>query len=308
MEKIKKIPLPISGLILGLFALGNLLRTYGENLRNIIGLIAGVLFILVTLKIVFNYSGTKKELENPVVATVFPTYSMALMLLSTYIKPVVGDVAKLVWIIGVLLHIYLMFKVLIKYVPNFDIKNMFPSWFITFVGIVVGSVSAPAFGMEKFGIIFFWFGLVAYLILIPFNIKRVYIDKSLPNPAKATIAIFAAPGSLLLAGYMSSFADKNLYMIYFLLGISQFFYWLVIVQLPKLLKSDFLPSFSSFTFPLAISGLSLKLTSKFFAENDMMIAGLKYMVKFEELIATILIFYVLVKYIQLIFKGDKKTI
>lgn len=307
MEKIKKIPLPIAGLILGLAALGNLVRTYSEGLRNIFGIVSGILFLLLLIKIVFNFQATKEELNNPVVATVFPTYSMALMLLSTYLKPTIGETAKVLWIIGVALHIFLMVKVAVKYLPKFDIKTMFPTWFITFVGIVVGSVTAPAFGMENLGQIFFWFGLLSYLVLIPFNIKRVYVLKNMPEPTIPTIAVFAAPGSLLLAGYMSSFPSKNMTMVYFLLFMSQFFYWMVIIQMPKLLNSEFYPSFSAFTFPLVISGIGLKLTNKFLMENGIIIGFLKYMVKFEELISLIIVLYVLLKYIQFIF-GDKKPV
>lgn len=305
MNKIKKIPLPMAGLVLGMFALGNLLRSYGENLRNIIGIASSILLVLISLKIIVNFSGTKDEMKNPVVATVFPTYSMSLMLFASYLKPLVGQWAIIFWYIGVLLHIFLILKISIKYIPNFNIKNMFPSWFITFVGIVVASVTAPAFSMEHIGRLFFWFGLGSYLILIPLNIKKVYIDKGLAPPAKATIAIFAAPGSLLLAGYISSFPEKNMLLFSFLIIISQFFYWFVVVQMPKLLGSQFYPSFSSFTFPLVISGLSLKLANKVLLEKEIVISALKYMVKFEELFAAIMVSYVLVKYLQFIVKTDK---
>ncbi len=308
MDKIKKIPLPMAGLILGIAALGNLLKSYSEMLRNLLGLISGLLFILLTLKIFFNLEGSKKELENPVVATVFPTYSMSMMLLATYLKPFIGETAKLFWILGVVLHLGLMLKVSFKYIPNLKIENMFPTWFITYVGIVVASVTGPAFGMESLGRIFFYFGLIAYLVLIPLNLKRAYGLKNIPIPALPTIAVFAAPGSLLLAGYMSSFPVKNLAILYFLLVISQAFYLMVIIQLPKLLKSEFYPSFSAFTFPLVISGLGLKLATKFLSESGSGIIALKYLVIVEEVVASVIVAYVLIKYLNFIFFKEKTRV
>ena len=40
---------------------------------------------------------------------------------------------------------------------NFSIKKVFPSWYIVFVGIAVGSVTANVHGMERIGQAAFWF-------------------------------------------------------------------------------------------------------------------------------------------------------
>lgn len=55
----------------------------------------------------------------------------------------------------------------------------------------------------------FWFGFVTYLILLPIVIYRVLKVKGMPEQTLPTIAIFAAPASLLLAGYMKSFQAKT---------------------------------------------------------------------------------------------------
>ena len=53
MKKIlAKYPYPISGLILGLAALGNLIRNYGEGFRKTFGIIAMVLLVILIIKIV----------------------------------------------------------------------------------------------------------------------------------------------------------------------------------------------------------------------------------------------------------------
>lgn len=47
MNLIKKIPIPVCGVVLGMFGLGNLLQSYSEGIRmacGIVGTILGILF------------------------------------------------------------------------------------------------------------------------------------------------------------------------------------------------------------------------------------------------------------------------
>lgn len=307
MDKIKKIPVPIAGLVLGLAALGNLIQTYSEGVRLALGAISGLLFILLTLKIITNFEGFKTDLENPVVAAVFATYSMAIMLLSTYLKPFIGESAKFIWLFGVVLHIAIILFFTVRFALKKNIKMVTAAWFIPYVGIAVASITAPAFKMLSLGQGAFWFGLVCYVILLPIVLYRIHAIGEIPAPAIPTSAIVTAPGSLLLAGYMNSFAEnKNMAIVYGLLVVSQVLFLYVLANLPKLINRPFIPSFSSFTFPFAITGIALKLTNGFLTKSNQAIPVLKYLVKFEELLAFVLIIYVLVKYLAFIFQ-DKKA-
>ena len=48
---LEKFPLPISGLALGMAALGNLVRSYGEIYRSIFGVLSFIIIVLLTIKI-----------------------------------------------------------------------------------------------------------------------------------------------------------------------------------------------------------------------------------------------------------------
>lgn len=298
MEFIKKVPVPMAALMLALAALGNLVQSYGDTFRTIFGAMAGIIFIIMLIKFLAFPKVVGEELKNPVAASVLPAFSMATMLLATYIKPLQGTIASITWYIGVLLHIIFIVDFSIKYLLNFDLKKVFPSWFIVYVGIAVASVTGPAFDRANVGRIAFWFAFVSYFVLLAIVIKRLTRHKEIPEPAKPTFAILAAPASLCLAGYMNSFESKSMAIVYILLGLSQITYFIVLSQMPRLLKSKFYPSFAGFTFPLVITGLSLKLTNKFLMESGNGIGFLKYLVKFEELIAVVIVLYVLIKYIQ----------
>lgn len=297
---IKKLPVPIVGLMLALVAAGNLVLSYGSAYRNIFGILSAIILILVLIKIVKYPLGVSEALDNPVVASVFPTLSMGIMLLATYIKPFSRSLAFGMWIIGLLLHVFLIINFTQKFVFNFNIKKVFPSWFIVYVGIVVGSVTAPAFEIIKIGQALFWFGLVSYFVLLPFVLKRVFIVKEISEPALPIMAIFAAPVALCLAGYISSFPEKNMFIVWLLVAISQSSLLCVLLYLPRLLKLKFYPSYSAFTFPLVISAISIKLTNGFLANSGRPIPMLQYLVKFEELVAVLITLYVLIKYIDFV--------
>ncbi|EQB90297.1 exfoliative toxin A/B [Clostridium punense] len=297
-EILKKFPVPIVGLMLGLAATGNLVQSYGEVYRNIFGTVSALILILMIAKIIKHPKGVAEALDNPVVASVFPTATMAIMILSTYVKPYASQLAYAIWIIGLAMHIVLILWFTKKFILSFKIKQVFPSWFIVYVGIVVASVTGPSYAMAAVGKVCFWFGFITYLILLPIVIYRVLKVKEMPEPTLPTLAIFAAPASLLLAGYMNSFQNKTMAIVWFLMALSIFMYVAVIIKMFSLLKLKFYPSYSGFTFPLIISGISMKLTNGFLNKSGQGISFLQYLVKFQEIVAVAIVIYVLIRYIQ----------
>ncbi len=302
---LKKYPVPATGLILGLAALGNLIQSYGEAYRSIFGILSAVLFALMIAKMIKYPKDIVTALDNPLVASVFPTFSMAIMLLATYIKTFSQTAALIVWFVGLILHIILIMWFTKKYVLNIKIKQVFPSWFIVYVGIAVASVTGPMFQMSAIGRIAFWFGFATYLLLLGIVLYRVIKIKEIPEPALPSLAIFAAPASLLLAGYMNSFEGKNMTIVYILVALSLMMYTVVIILMFKLLRLKFYPSYSAFTFPFAISGICMKLTNGFMVKSGHPITALKYLVKFQEAVALALITYVLVRYIVFVIYKEK---
>ncbi|MGH4121815.1 MAG: TDT family transporter [Clostridium sp.] len=302
---IKKIPVPIAGLMLALAATGNLLLSYGGVYRNIFGLIAALILLLLIFKIFFDTKAVVGSFENPVVASVIPTFTMGLMLLATYIKPYAPSISFGVWVFGLLLHCFLIIYFTIKFIFNFNMKKVFPSYFVVYVGIVVASMTAPTYNLISLGKGIFWFGLISYLCLLPIVIYRTFFIKGIQEPALPTITIFAAPASLCLAGYLACFPVKNNFIVGFLGGLSFIMFLGVISYLPKLLKIKFYPSYSAFTFPMVISAVAMKQLNGYLVKIKEPIYILKYLVKFQEAVAVLIVVYVLIRYFQFLFLEDK---
>lgn len=107
---------------------------------------------------------------------------------------------------------------------------------------------------------------------------------------------------------MKSFETKNMTIVWFLMILSVLMYVSVIIMLFKLLKLKFYPSYSGFTFPLIISGISIKLTNGFLIKSKQAIPWLKYLVKFQEIIAVIISIYVLIRYIQFLLPKENNSV
>lgn len=302
---LKNIPMPMVGLMLSLAALGNLVQSYGQVYRTILGILATIIFAFTTVKFLWNFQDLKRELSNPIGASVFPTYSMGLMLLATYLLPYSYPIAYGIWVVAILLHTVLIIYFTATFVRNFNMIQVFPSWFVVYVGIAVAAVTCKAFN-QIIGQWAFYFAFLSYLVLLPIIIKRVLFVKNIPEPALPTLIIFAAPGSLCLAGYISAFDTKYMVLIWFLLILSQGIYLLSILKLFQLLKLKFYPSYSGFAFPLVISAIAIKASNAFLISQGYAIKILSIFIRVEEIIAIIIVFYVFIRYLGYILKLSRK--
>ncbi len=298
MNILKKLPLPISGLMLGLAALGNLVGPYSSLLRTIFGSVSALIGVLLILKMILFRDSLAKAFENPVVGSVMAAFPMGLMLLSVYIKPLT-NFAFILWCFAIILHILFIAVFTKKYILKFDIKKVFPSYFVMYVGIICGSVTSPAYQMQNVGQILFWFGFISYLLLLPIMTYRVIVIKNMPKPSLPTKIIFSAPASLCLVGYMNAFTDKNPIIIYLLSALSITMLVYALIQLPKLLKLPFMPSYSAFTFPLVISGIAVTIMSKYFNNEILRIFSISMV-----FISSALVIYVLIRYTLNLFKHE----
>ena len=199
-DVIKKVPIPICGVMLGAAALGNLLQSYSEGIRYVCGVFAAFLLILALLKLIMFPGAVKEDMKNPIMASVSGTFPMALMILSTYVKPFIGQAAYYIWLFAIALHIVLIIYFTVKFVCKLQMPKVFASYYIVYVGIVVASVTAPAYEKLAIGSAAFWFGFVTLILLLILVTYRYVTVKEVPDPAKPLICIYAAPTSLCIAG------------------------------------------------------------------------------------------------------------
>ena len=303
MNLIKKLPLAITGLILAILSLGKIFTDYS----NIFLIIGSLLILLILIKFIFENELFCKELDNLIPLSTFGTFSMALMLFSTYIKLIYPAftqyIALGIWIIGILLHIFIIIQFTRKYVlKNFDIGNVYASWWIVYIGITMAAITAPAFNLAQYGYIFFGFGfilMIPTLILVSYRyIKYNEID----DKNKPFICIYAAILSILLVGYVNSFAINGTFLklIYIIACIFYIFALFNAIKFLIIERIKFMPSFSAFTFPFVISAIATGAVYNFFKINL-----LNYLFNIQGIIALILVIFVGYNYFKFLINPQK---
>ncbi|WP_439818644.1 TDT family transporter [Weissella paramesenteroides] len=312
IQILKKIPMALCGLILGMEALGNLfIMNNFSIIGNIVGIVGMLLMLLVFAKLVLVFESAYSEILNPVAAGTLPTFTMALMLMAMYWhRWGFTRFAMVLWSVAIIIHLGIMAAFcwlnLIKTKPQ--LQAVYPSWFVMFVGIGVIPVSAPMFNLT-IGQIFFWLALALYIIIFPIVIFRLIRIREMVEGALPLLTIMAAPASLCLTGYLNSFGQINHIFAVSLAIFAQCLYFVTLFLIVRIYISakhsmlKFYPSFAAFTFPLVISSTALTVLS-----NQLNLAsGLVILAKIEWIVATIMIVYVLGHYLKFLVNLMKLT-
>lgn len=304
-DMIKKVPIPFCGVMLGFAALGNLLQSYGEGIRSVCGIMAAFILILVLLKLIMFPQMIKEDMKNPIMASVSGTFSMALMLLSTYVKPYIGAAAKYIWFFAITLHIVLIVYFTVKFVVKLDLTKVFASYYIVYVGIAVAAVTAPAYEQLAVGTVAFWFGFVTLIALLILVTIRYVKCPNVPEPAQPLFCIYAAPTSLCIAGYVQSVTPKSRTFLLAMLAVATVIYVIALVKAIGYLKLKFYPSYAAFTFPFVITAIATKQTMACLVKMEQPLPILKPVVLVETIIAAVLVIYTFIRFMGFVFSSKK---
>ncbi|ELS0751444.1 TDT family transporter [Vibrio vulnificus] len=301
--KVMGAPTPMAGLALGIASLGwsweNLatLNGYGQWIS---AAIASGLLVILAIKFLFHHHLLQQDLAHPVVGSVVPTFAMGTMVVSNslgHFFPVAGDV---LWLVAVVLHIVFLVSFLYHRAQNFELHHMVPSWFVPPVGIIVADVSFsgnPALAPIAHGALVF--GMVAYAVMLPLMIYRFMFTHEVPDAAKPTMAIMAAPASLSLAGYLTVTAQPSPVIIALLFGIAVLMTAIIYLAFVKLLRLPFSPGYAAFTFPMVIGATALFKMANWMQQaglSDHYVEQVRMLAGVELLVATVVVGYVAVQY------------
>ncbi|MBQ2666204.1 TDT family transporter [Methanobrevibacter sp.] len=294
MKIIRKLPIPISGLILALLSLGNLVQDIHPYLRYIFAAIGAIFLILIILKVVLYPQSIKEDFKNPIIVSSSGTFSMSLMLLSTYLASFTPRIGYALWIIGIVLHISLIIYFTYHFIiRRFDISAVYPTYWIVFVGITMASITGHYHGLYEIDFIFFIAGFIGMLISTPLVLYREFVYKKIPDMNKPLTCIFTALFSILIFGYLNSAPSISNEFVMGMYVLACAFYIFSIYKMISFRNLDFYPSFSAFTFPFVISALATKGVSAIWTNN---ITDIILII--ETTVAIVIVVYILMKYIR----------
>lgn len=306
-EIIKKVPIPTAGLALGFAALGNLLQPYTEIAHLLCGGLSVFLMAMLIAKVVMFPSMIRQDLQNSILASVSATFFMTIMQLAGYLASVAIVPAFGLWCTAIAGHFVLMAWFTAHYIRHFKLTEVFPTYFICYVGIVVASVTSPVFGAEAFGRGIFWFGFTCFAVLLVVMVTR-YIKHEIPEAARPLFCIFAAPMGLSLVGYLSVTANPNPLFVGVLMSLGQVMLIGVATQLPKFIALKFYPSYAAMTFPFVISAMALGKGMQALYAAGVSIPALpvvEAVIALETVFAAVMVTYVFVHFMKLFFGTPK---
>ncbi len=178
---------------------------------------------------------------------------------------------------------------------------MVPSWFVPPVGIIVADVSFsghPALAPIAYACLVF--GMLAYAVMLPMMIYRFIFTHEIPDAAKPTLAIMAAPASLSLAGYLTVVSEPSPVIVALLFGIAVLMTAIIYLAFTRLLRLPFSPGYAAFTFPMVIGATAL-FKMAHWMENigvaEHYVAQVHWLASLELIVATVVVSYVAIRYL-----------
>ncbi|NAW55971.1 MULTISPECIES: TDT family transporter [unclassified Vibrio] len=303
-HKVMGAPTPMAGLALGIASLG----WSWENMAELHGYaqwasaaVASVLLLILSVKFLAHRHLLQQDLAHPVVGSVVPTFAMATMVVSNslgHFLPWAGDAF---WLVAVALHVVFLASFVYHRAKEFELHHMVPSWFVPPVGIIVADVSFSGnphlAGVAQAALLF---GLLAYAVMLPMMIYRFMFTQEVPDAAKPTLAILAAPASLSMAGYLTVTAEPSPLVIGLLFGIAVLMTTIIYLAFFKLLRLPFSPGYAAFTFPMVIGATALFKMAHWMESIGMAehyVTQVRGLAAIELMIATLVVGYVALRYV-----------
>lgn len=297
-------PTPMAGLALGIASLGWCWENGGNfaGLAQLLGAaIAAVLLLILTFKFMVHPHLLWKDLAHPVVGSVVPTFAMATMVVSKAAGSFAPVFAERLWLLAVILHLVFLATFIWHRAKDFEIHHMVPSWFVPPVGIIVADVAFPGGQFAALATGLLWFGILCYAVMLPLMLYRLIFSHEVPDAAKPTIAILAAPASLSLAGYLTITAEPSLLVVALLFGIAILMTGIIYLAFYKLLGLPFSPGYAAFTFPLVIGATALFKVSHLLGQFEFAadyVDQVTMLAQLELGVATVIVLYVALRYLM----------
>ncbi len=295
---LKETPFALSGVMLGCTSLGNLL-----GIQAYMGFLVAAFLGLLLAKLVLFFPSFKQELQNPVSTSIMGTFNLTLMLFSIYLPESWWNFRLGLWSLGIILHIVLMFYFSWKFMPKQKIADLHGSYFIVYIGLVVASLTAPAYQAYTLGEVFWWLSLPLYLGLIGPVAYRYWRYSAMPEVQRPLVCILTAPPNLCLAAYLQlktgEGVDPLAGLVAALAVVSLLSYLIILSRVVFLIKPKvFYPSYAALTFPFVISAMASNSLVQYLGTTAAWGKTLQIWFYFQAGVAVLLVSFTLLRYLQ----------
>ena len=290
-----RLPLPVTVLALGWVLLGNILTNVIPVLSDICMIVSLILLIMTVFKIVLNLKDFYRNIKSPAGLSMFSSFSMALMLISVWLKGVLDKANIYIWIVGVVIQTVIMIVFTIKYVLNFKLKYVFSSWFLVYSGIGIAAITCNDFGMIVFGRSVLKFTIFVSAVLVPFVLARMKIKGS-TQAAKPIFSLITVPLGIIVPAMVIISETGSAKTMWGMFIVIQVLMLVVIVDILIRLFHGFYPSWSCYTVAMTISVYASIYFNRYLVRMKMKNYFVESLLYFECVLAFVVCAIVLLAY------------
>lgn len=270
-DRLAHFPITFFATTMGLGGLALALRAgFGAQSRMflaVLGLTA-LAFVAVSAlylaKLLLRRASVIAEWHHPVRLAFFPTMTISLLILATAALPVLPQVARMLWIAGMVGQGALTLAVISGWIGSrsFQHGHVSPAWFIPAVGNVIVPVAGAQLGWTETSWLFFSAGMIFWIVLLTLVFNRLIFHDPLPGRLQPTLVILIAPPAVAYVAWVRLTGGGDPFA-QILLSLGYVFAALVATQLPRILRLPFALSFWALSFPIA----ALSIASLLHAET-----------------------------------------
>ncbi|HBH35908.1 MAG TPA: C4-dicarboxylate ABC transporter [Gammaproteobacteria bacterium] len=210
-----------------------------------------VLISTYTLKLIRHPDAVRTELDHPAMLSFFPTITISLILIGSFLATWIPTIALLSWQIGAAGQLLLALLILTRWIhhDHFEIHHISPAWFIP----VIGNILVPLAGVENASMELNWFffstGLLFWIVLFTIIMYRMVFHHPMAENLLPTMFIMIAPPAVGFISYLNLVPDLDNFarVLYY---NALFMTLLLLVQTPRFMKIPFSLSWWVYSFPL----------------------------------------------------------
>jgi tellurite resistance protein len=250
--------------------------------------------LLYLMKIVLSPEEVKSEFRHPIKMNFFATFSISLLLFSAALVEMNVMAARILWVLGVILHLSLTLIILSFWIQNhkLEINHLNPAWFLPVVGNIIVPIAGVSLFSPEISWFFFSIGIVFWVILFAILFNRLIFQSPLPEKLLPTFFILLAPPAVGFISYVKLIDLVNDFarvLYYFAL----FMFILLLAQVKYIYRAKFFLSWWAYSFPVA--SITIATVLMFRQTGMVFFQGLAY---FLFLILSVIIAGLLIKTIR----------
>ena len=301
INRFSHLPVAFTGLALGIGGLGNCIlqlgaiNGYNSKWITIISVsIVCIFLIMMLIKNIAHPKVLKSELEDPLLVSLLPTFSMSLMIVAGFIgmwnKSSKTSPNQIAAAVVMCLAVAIQFVLIGFFIKSF-IKNhiksknqhMYGTYFVPIVGLITAcTVAGNVISLPNIFFQVIWFiGYGTFVLTLPVVTYSLLFKEQKVSAAQfPSIAVWFAPANLSCAGFLqvfmlygkqtSLYPSAFLYTIFILTVLVGFctslllylFIFRIFMLRWKNHVKDFAPILCSLSFPCAIGSTSMVWTAK----------------------------------------------